>query len=1213
MKIFDRLFKLKQHKPTENSGTDFQLSDLVLDWFKKGQVARQEFENDYLQPLLKALADNNEYLSTQFAENNEEVLRQYFEAYSIQYLSFKTQDNIFMDKVLRLVTVKDSPYYSLGRLLMERIDWRIKEALPVLENLEIGKTLLAIYHAIYLRDGYNSLDGSGSLDSMVSNGKFGKSETYFRTIFNYVCQQDFDKKPFVMFNLYMHKKWDYHREMIVIENPYQEEIAIALENSILEYNKTHGLKLDFGVTKDIAALFDYGNTAKWNSTGYKDRKKLRVKDFEEIKNMVTHVRKNPAEALQNIFYYLGNQSVYDAENLFAEALGQITAGVQFDKGWLLKIIGQSHIYNYEIFVEQVTTMLVNIREQLSYREPLVTAYEQFLFGHGWHFRYQQVFKAGVKLLLEIAGKIDDETERGLYRQRLNPYMADVCHQYGHYNLVMDEKDKSYKVIRALIDDLNRIIPVALKNVPRVDPMAYYDSVDVPTFFEINRNGKDEDVSLLFIDHINNLLYNEGKGYQLVAIPIIHHSEHRKDYYISSLAYMSHNEYQYFYHHYLIDNFPQLVKFQLYASIRFCDANSVSFMHLKGQMAQQPPLTQNKFLADINWAWFKDKYIDNLSSREQWYDIMDTMVDCPSGKKPNTKWLASVKSKMEKFGRDKYFRELQSLLSESFKEDFWFFDTYRNALRGFIWTCTQITPTDESMNIVRNIIERSYAKVPNVGPKSATVGNFALEALVLFGQEEVFGVLNIMRNKSRYNRFIKVLDKYIDWFMKISDIPEQLLADKAIPRFGFVDGIKNIPVGDHKMQVYFKGGKIEKQWMGTDGKRMKSVPGHLKEQYPSELKEANDEVKQLNAIYTDLKKRISTYWLFNRSWQAKDWLTYIFTHPLMLHRIENLIWTNQTRGIDFIIRDGRMLTIEGVEVQPEESDTLVLWHPVINTGENVAAWQEYIWESGIVQGERQAFREHYPFSVTESANTQSGRFANHFLEVKKLMAVANAAGWIFTYVHEGRNWPRIYVKELNITAHIRCDYNRNDFAIPTKELFFTEGNTTNINEWPMKLELLILSDVPPVFLSEICRDIDLFIATTNVGHNPELADRQEMKDYYMQYWKGVFSDNAVAKIRRSVIEKLIPVLKIKSSGFEGNYLVVEGSLNSYRINLGSGFAQIRGSQKHINIIPSIDGVKKNKTLRLPIEDDDTLYLILAKALFLQNDAAINDEKILMLLK
>jgi hypothetical protein len=34
--------------------------------------------------------------------------------------------------------------------------------------------------------------------------------------------------------------------------------------------------------------------------------------------------------------------------------------------------------------------------------------------------------------------------------------------------------------------------------------------------------------------------------------------------------------------------------------------------------------------------------------------------------------------------------------------------------------------------------------------------------------------------------------------------------------------------------------------------------------------------------------------------------------------------------------------------------------------------------------------------------------------------------------------------------------------------------------------------------------------------------------------------------------------------------------------------------------------------LPINDDDTLYMILAKALFLQNDAAIQDEKIIALL-
>ena len=78
-------------------------------------------------------------------------------------------------------------------------------------------------------------------------------------------------------------------------------------------------------------------------------------------------------------------------------------------------------------------------------------------------------------------------------------------------------------------------------------------------------------------------------------------------------------------------------------------------------------------------------------------------------------------------------------------------------------------------------------------------------------------------------------------------------------------------------------------------------------------------------------------------------------------------------------------------------------------------------------------------------------------------------------------------------------------------------------------------------------------------------------------------------------------------FEKNYLVVQGKLNKYRINLGSGFAQLANSQKHINLLPDIQPVKKSKKVHFPIQNDETLYIILAKAKFLVNDDKIDDPK------
>lgn len=230
-----------------------------------------------------------------------------------------------------------------------------------------------------------------------------------------------------------------------------------------------------------------------------------------------------------------------------------------------------------------------------------------------------------------------------------------------------------------------------------------------------------------------------------------------------------------------------------------------------------------------------------------------------------------------------------------------------------------------------------------------------------------------------------------------------------------------------------------------------------------------------------------------------------------------------------------------------------------------------------------------------------------------MAITNNTGWTFTYAHIGHNWPRIYIKALDLTAHFNCQYDRYGFAIPTKKIFFTKGNTLNLESHSI-FDKLALKEVPIVVLSEICRDIDLFIAVTSVANNPELSkSNTSLETYRTSFEKGLFLENATIQIRQQILTVLIPKLKIASAGFEGNYWSINGQLNDYRINLSSGFAQIKGRQAHLNLLPNTSRLKKNRKFQLPIEEDETLYIILAKALFLQADDQISDQRILAMLQ
>lgn len=156
-------------------------------------------------------------------------------------------------------------------------------------------------------------------------------------------------------------------------------------------------------------------------------------------------------------------------------------------------------------------------------------------------------------------------------------------------------------------------------------------------------------------------------------------------------------------------------------------------------------------------------------------------------------------------------------------------------------------------------------------------------------------------------------------------------------------------------------------------------------------------------------------------------------------------------------------------------------------------------------------------------------------------------------------------------------------------------------------------IPAKTRSELCRDADLIIATSSIANDPELSiQSEEFRHYREDFNLGKFSANASAKVRKNILEQVAPALKIQNPEFEGNYMIVKGSSNNYRINLGSGFAQIEGSQRHINLLPDIKPMKQSKKIHIPIQDDETLYIILAKALFLQQDAQVRDESIKKLL-
>jgi len=152
---------------------------------------------------------------------------------------------------------------------------------------------------------------------------------------------------------------------------------------------------------------------------------------------------------------------------------------------------------------------------------------------------------------------------------------------------------------------------------------------------------------------------------------------------------------------------------------------------------------------------------------------------------------------------------------------------------------------------------------------------------------------------------------------------------------------------------------------------------------------------------------------------------------------------------------------------------------------------------------------------------------------------------------------------------------------------------------------------PVVFSEVMRDVDLFVGVTSVTNDPTWRDTgpQGHLDYWNQWSFGELSENA--KTRRQVLERLLPRLAQSSQfSLKDKFLLVKGSLRTYKIHLGSGNILMEPNDQYLCIVAdnSAPASRGPQNLFLPFEGDTTLSLILSKALLLANDLKIKDQTI-----
>ncbi len=543
------------------------------------------------------------------------------------------------------------------------------------------------------------------------------------------------------------------------------------------------------------------------------------------------------------------------------------------------------------------------------------------------------------------------------------------------------------------------------------------------------------------------------------------------------------------------------------------------------------------------------------------------------------------------------------------------------IKGLAWTLAQFHD-NTTLNLLAKMAERSFRKIPGVGPTCAGVGNACIYSLAHSQGLEGISQLTRLKLRISQNNTKKIIEKYIEEGAKIRGISSAELEELAVPDFGLESGCKEILFAEYTLRLSITGvGKTELVWIKPDGKSQKSVPAFVKKdkEHNEKLKKLKNTAKQIQQYTSAQKDRIDRSYIDNREWSYSDFLKYYLNHGLVSFIAKRLIWIFESGNVrvsaiwkegNWVDQTGKTLTDIG------DLYRVRLWHPLLVNQEEVLQWRNRLETLGIQQPMKQAYREIYILTDAElETRTYSNRMAAHILKQHQFNTLAGIRGWKYSLLGSYDDGRDSETARIPLPAHnIVCEYWINEIYI--EDAFNDAGIWNYVSTDQVRFvnesgEAICLAEVPPVIFSEMMRDVDLFVGVGSVGNDPEWLDQggaPQYRDYWTTYSFGDLTE--VAKTRKTVLERLLPRLKIRNKvSIDGKFVRVQGTLREYKIHIGSTNILMEPNDQYLCIVPARGSKTGTDKVFLPFEGDRGLSLVLSKAILLAEDDKITDDTIL----
>ncbi|MBE1489528.1 DUF4132 domain-containing protein [Plantactinospora soyae] len=557
------------------------------------------------------------------------------------------------------------------------------------------------------------------------------------------------------------------------------------------------------------------------------------------------------------------------------------------------------------------------------------------------------------------------------------------------------------------------------------------------------------------------------------------------------------------------------------------------------------------------------------------------------------------------------------------------------LRGLVWLASFLPEHPETPRVLGALVETSLRKVAGIGPRSPKIANAGVYALSRIPSENALAQIARLAARVTFKGTLKELNAALDARAAALGLSRDEVEELAVPAYGLTEAGRRVEhFGAASATLDATSGTVTVTWQNSAGKVVKSVPASVRSEHPEQLAEFKAAVKDVEKMLSAQAERLDRQFLGQRVWQFEAWRSRYLDHPLVGTLARRLIWL--VDDVPCAYGDGVLRTHEDKEIAAGES--VRLWHPIGREVAEVLAWRGWLEDRRVTQPFKQAHRELYLLTAAEE-NTRlySNRYAAHILRQHQFHALAAARGW--------RNRLRLMVddeyepatRELpqwGLRAEFWIEGIGDDWGADTTESgAYLRLATDQVRFYPINApehyahaggggyeqwvhqeaeptEPVPLAEVPPLVLSEVLRDVDLFVGVASVGNDPTWQDGGpdgRFREYWASYSFGELS--GTAQTRREMLERLVPRLAIaERATVDGRFLVVRGDLRTYKIHLGSGNILMSPNDQYLCIVPKQSTGSSTGNVFLPFDGDRVLAVILSKALMLAKDTQITDPTI-----